>query len=89
MARPQSGSKLPRDYTSVIEVTRDQNADQNNLLWKVNGSHRTVRPEALCTLSMHSTSIAQTKVATFKKTKEAISIYAQHRIILLLYFLSI
>jgi hypothetical protein len=32
MAQPQSGSKLPRDYTSVIEVAKDINADHNNLL---------------------------------------------------------
>jgi hypothetical protein len=32
MAQPQSGSKLPRDYTSPIEAKRDQNADHDNLL---------------------------------------------------------
>jgi hypothetical protein len=35
MAQSQLGSKLPRDYTSVIEVTTVENADHNKLMLSV------------------------------------------------------
>ncbi len=38
MAWPPMGFKLRRDYTSVIEVTKDENADRYNLL-RIVGEH--------------------------------------------------
>jgi hypothetical protein len=70
LARPWSGSKLPRDYTSVTEVTKDENTNHDNLL-EIKIEHTVfscLKPAVLCQCIQHL--LSQTKVAVlFMKKK--------------------
>ncbi len=69
MAQPLPGSKLPIDYTSVIEVTKDNNTNHDNLLWIVS-EHKVFsgqKPTVLCLCIQHQIAPAEVAIPLNKR----------------------